>query len=81
MNRNYLNFSKTKKNNFIFKDSSLNLFKKKNMGGLRTKSIIKKNLYSRPLISIIIATHNSEKYLEQCLNSIFKQSYKRKCTN
>ncbi len=76
MNRNYLNFSKTKKNNFIFKDSSLNLFKKKNMGGLRTKSIIKKNLYSRPLISIIIATHNSEKYLEQCLNSIFKQSYK-----
>ena len=65
-----------KKNYLFFKDFNMKFYKKKNMGGLRTKSIVKKNLYSRPLISIIIATYNSEKYLEQCLNSIFKQNYK-----
>ncbi len=32
--------------------------------------------YKKPLISIIIATYNSGKYLEECLKSIFKQSYK-----
>lgn len=77
MNSNNINlFNTKKKNNFFFKDFNKNFYKKKNMGGLRTKSIIKKNLYSRPLISIIVATHNSEKHLEQCLQSIFKQSYK-----
>ena len=33
----------------------------------KNKIYYKKNLYSRPLISIIVATYNSEKYLEQCL--------------
>ena len=32
--------------------------------------------YKKPLISIIIVTYNSGKYLEGCLKSIFKQSYK-----
>ena len=77
MNNNYKNIYKIKKkNNFFFKDFNMNLFKKNCVGGLRTKSFVKQNLYSRPLVSIIIATYNSEKYLEQCLKSIFNQSYK-----
>jgi glycosyltransferase involved in cell wall biosynthesis len=40
-------------------------------GGLRTSGHCKK-----PLISIIVATYNSGKYLEGCLKSILKQNYK-----
>ena len=45
--------------------------KSKKTGGLRTIGKIKK-----PLFSIIVATFNSDKYLEGCLKSIFKQNYK-----
>ena len=76
MNRNNINFLDIKKkNNFFYKNINANIYKKKNTGGLRTKLITKKNLYCRPLISIIIATYNSGKFLEKCLQSIFEQSY------
>ena len=45
--------------------------KSKKTGGLRTIGKIKK-----PLFSIIVATFNSDKYLEGCLKSIFKQNFK-----
>ena len=35
-------------------------------GGLRTQNIIKKNLPNRPLITIITAVLNNEKYFEDC---------------
>ena len=41
------------------------------VGGLRTLNNNKK-----PLISIIIVTHNSERYIEMCLKSIFQQKFK-----
>ena len=64
MNRSNTNFIDIKKkNNFFYKNTNTKILKKKNTGGLRTKSIMKKNLYSRPLISIIVATYNSEKSL------------------
>ena len=76
MNRSNTNFIDIKKkNNFFYKNTNTKILKKKNTGGLRTKSIMKKNLYSRPLISIIVATYNSEKFLEKCLQSIIDQSY------
>ncbi len=76
MNKNNINFFYTRKNNnYFFKNINMTLPKRKNIGGLRTRSIIKKNLYSRPLISVIVATYNSEKHLEQCLQSILKQTY------
>jgi glycosyltransferase involved in cell wall biosynthesis len=31
---------------------------------------------SKPLISILLPVHNSEKYLSECLNSLLSQSYK-----
>ena len=30
----------------------------------------------KPLVSIIIANYNNAKYLDQCINSILKQTYK-----
>ena len=44
-------------------------------GGLRTKNIFKKSLANKPLITIITATFNSEKYLEECILSLHKQKY------
>lgn len=63
-------------NNFIFKDFNQNTFLKKNTGGIRTNGFLKKTLLNKPLISVIIVTHNSEKYLEECINSILNQKYK-----
>ena len=34
------------------------------------------NLQASPLISVAIATHNGEEFIERCLNSILKQSFK-----
>jgi len=44
-------------------------------GGLRKKGIIKKSTKNRPLITIITAVFNSEKYLEECINSLYNQEY------
>ncbi len=44
-------------------------------GGLRLKNIFKKNLPNKPLITIITATYNSEKYLEESILSLHKQKY------
>lgn len=50
--------------------------KANNEGGLRTKKIFKSDLNSQPLITIITATFNSEKYLEEAILSLHKQKYK-----
>ena len=42
-------------------------------GGLRLKNIFKKDLPNKPLITIITATFNSEKYLEESILSLHKQ--------
>ena len=44
-------------------------------GGLRTKNIFKSSLPSKPLITIITAVLNNEKYLEECILSLRKQKY------
>ena len=44
-------------------------------GGLRKKGIIKKSTKDKPLITIITAAFNSEKYLEECINSLYNQEY------
>mgnify|MGYP001285464914 CR=1 FL=1 len=44
-------------------------------GGLRLKNIFKKDLPNKPLITIITATFNSEKYLEESILSLHKQKY------
>ena len=44
-------------------------------GGLRKKDILKKNTKSKPLISIITAVYNNEKYLQECLDSLHMQEY------
>lgn len=51
-------------------------FKNCEDGGLRKRNILKKSDEINPLITIITATYNSENYLDECLNSLFKQSYK-----
>ena len=47
-----------------------------NNGGLWIKKKFKYAYKSNPLISIITVTYNSEKYLQESLQSIFKQKYK-----
>ena len=42
-------------------------------GGLRTKKIFKKTQIKKPLITIITATLNSEKYLEESILSLHNQ--------
>ena len=44
-------------------------------GGLRIKNIIKTDIKEEPLITIITVTLNSEKYLEECLESLHSQNY------
>ncbi|MCU0373621.1 MAG: glycosyltransferase, partial [Ignavibacteria bacterium] len=46
--------------------------------GLRTKGIIKENRPGLPLISIIIPSFNSEKVIEQAIQSAIVQSYENK---
>ena len=50
--------------------------KKKFLGGLRKKRILKKDKKNLPLISIITVALNSKKYLQQSINSVLNQSYK-----
>jgi len=50
--------------------------KKKILGGLRKKRILKKDKKNLPLISIITVALNSKKYLQQSINSVLNQSYK-----
>ena len=51
------------------------LSKANSEGGLRTKNIFKTSLPNKPLITIITATFNSEKYLEESILSLHKQKY------
>ena len=44
-------------------------------GGLRLKGIYKSKK-SKPLITVITAVYNSDKYLEECLNSLYSQKSK-----
>jgi len=44
-------------------------------GGLRTKNTFKESLPEKPLISIITVCLNSEKTIEQCIQSVLQQSY------
>ena len=39
-------------------------------GGLRKKQIIKKSQKDKPLVTIITAVFNGEKYLEECIKSL-----------
>jgi len=45
-------------------------------GGLRTKKIYKNSEKNKPLISIITAVYNNEKYLEESIKSLQSQKYK-----
>jgi len=45
-------------------------------GGLRTKGVLKYSSANEPLISIITAVYNGEKYLEDTIQSILNQTYK-----
>lgn len=49
--------------------------KRQGQGGLRTKGFFKDSTNSKPLISVITAVFNGEKYLEQTIQSVINQSY------
>lgn len=44
-------------------------------GGLRKKNIFKESKEKEPLISVITTVFNSEKYLQECFDSLKKQKY------
>ena len=44
-------------------------------GGLRKKNIFKKDKENNPLITVITAVLNNEKYIEECLKSLHSQNY------
>lgn len=48
---------------------------RKGEGGLRTKGFFKNSTNNQPLISVITAVFNGEKYLEQTIQSVINQSY------
>ena len=50
--------------------------KKIKKGGLWTKKKFKFGNKSKPLVSIITVTYNSEKHLQESLQSVFQQKYK-----
>ena len=50
--------------------------KKIKRGGLRDKKIFKQNSYSEPLITIITVVLNNDKYLQECLDSLYIQKYR-----
>ena len=62
MNKKYF------KTNKIIKDIKIE-------GGLRKKGVVKKNKKDQPLLSIITAVFNNEKYLEESILSLHKQKY------
>ena len=45
-------------------------------GGLRKENKFKSSSKEYPLISIITVVYNNEKFLRECLNSIYNQTYK-----
>ena len=47
----------------------------KKQGGLRTKGILKHSSKDKPLISVITVVLNGEKYVEEAILSIIKQTY------
>ena len=44
-------------------------------GGLRKKKIFKSSKKQEPLITVITTVLNSEKYLQECFDSLHKQKY------
>lgn len=44
-------------------------------GGLRTKGVYKSSTPEKPLVSIITVVFNGEKYLEETIQSVIKQTY------
>jgi glycosyltransferase involved in cell wall biosynthesis len=44
-------------------------------GGLRTKGYFKKSQVDRPLVSIITVVFNGDNFLEETIQSVFRQSY------
>ena len=48
---------------------------RKGEGGLRTQGYFKKSYDDKPLVSIITAVYNGEKYLEETIQSIINQTY------
>ena len=51
------------------------ILKNKTRGGLRTKGIFKHGSNIKPLISVITVVLNGEKYLEEAVSSVIKQTY------
>jgi len=51
------------------------ILKNKTQGGLRTRGIFKHSSNIKPLISVITVVLNGEKYLEEAISSIIKQTY------
>ena len=51
------------------------ILKNKTRGGLRTRGIYKHSNNIKPLISVITVVLNGEKYLEEAISSIIKQTY------
>lgn len=49
--------------------------KQQSNGGLRTQGYFKKSYENKPLISIITIVYNGEKYLEETIQSILRQTY------
>jgi hypothetical protein len=44
-------------------------------GGVRTKDIFKKSATNRPLVTIITVAYNAEKYIDQTIRSVLKQTF------
>jgi glycosyltransferase involved in cell wall biosynthesis len=51
------------------------IIKNKTQGGLRLRGIFKHSSNTKPLISVITVVLNGEKYLEEAISSIIKQTY------
>jgi glycosyltransferase involved in cell wall biosynthesis len=54
----------------------LEIDEKTKCGGLRCKGFFKKSFPDKPLFTMITGTFNSEKYLEETIQSVINQSYK-----